>query len=175
MRKRRGWFAGMVVCALACGCSSMAPQSRAKIYAVGEPAAAGHLVYTVLETEWMDQLGQPPNARTAQHRFLVVKVAVANTGSELLSVPELRLEDGRGAVYGELTNGAGVADWLGSLRQLKPRQTERGAVAFDAPIGSYRLRVANYLSAEEEISALVELPLELTPKTPESSAPAQQP
>ncbi len=174
MRKGCTWIAAALLCALAAGCSSKAPQqTQAKVYAVGEQAPVGRLVYTVLETQWLDLLGQPPDNRTPKQRFLLVKVAVANKGSELLSVPEMRLEDGRGGDYGELTEGAGVPEWLGSLRQLKPGQEFQGSVIFDVPLGAYRLRVMNDADPEHEIVGQIDLPLQLAPKTTDTGSPAQ--
>jgi hypothetical protein len=139
---------------------------------MGEAVQVGPLIYTVLDAEWFDQLGDPPNVRVPQQRFLAIRVSVTNSGSGPSGVPTLRLEDSRGKAHEELTNGEGLSDWLGYLRTVKAAQTERGRLLFDVPLGTYRLRVVNDADPENERVALVEIPLQLGSPIP---APAKPP
>jgi hypothetical protein len=137
---------------------------------MGERVEVGSLIYTVMDTEWHTQLGEGPDARLPQHRFMTVRLSVTNSGVSDSAVPAMSLVDAQGQAYPELTDGHGVAEWLGLLRTVKPAQTERGRVLFDVPTGAYRLRVANDADPEEQKAAHIDLPLQLTPALPEAPA-----
>jgi hypothetical protein len=134
---------------------------------MGERAQAGTLIYTVTEAEWLDRLGDEPDVRVPEHRFLAIRLSVTNSGAATSGIPMLSLVDSRGERHPELTNGAGLTDWLGFLRQIKPANTEYGRVLFDVPAGGYRLRVVNDAEPENERAALVEIPLDLGPAIPQ--------
>jgi hypothetical protein len=101
---------------------------------------------------------------------MTVRLSVTNSGVSDSAVPAMSLVDAQGQAYPELTDGHGVAEWLGLLRTVKPAQTERGRVLFDVPTGAYRLRVANDADPEEQKAAHIDLPLQLTPALPEAPA-----
>ncbi len=156
------------LCVLAAGCSSgTTSQTNSKIFSMGERAKAGSLIYTVTEAEWLDRLGEEPNVRVPEHRFLAIRLSVTNSGAATSGIPTLSLVDSRGERYPEQTSGEGLTEWLGFLRQVKPADTERGRVLFDVPAGGYRLRVVNDAEPENERAALVEIPLELGPAIPQ--------
>ena len=151
---------------LLCGCSSGKPDRDTRVYRMGEPVAVGPLIYSVTETEWHDQLGEGPTARLPQHRFLLVRLTVTNSGASNSVIPAMALVDSAGQNFLELTDGQGVAEWMGYLRTISPAQTERGRVVFDAPPNTYRLRVTNDAEPGTEKAALIELPLQLVPVAP---------
>lgn len=134
---------------------------------MGERAQAGALIYTVSEAEWLDRLGEEPNVRLPERRFLAIRLSVTNSGAATSGIPMLSLVGSRGERYSEQTSGEGLTDWLGFLRQVKPANTERGRVLFDVPAGAYRLRVVNDAEPENERAALVEIPLQLGPAIPQ--------
>jgi hypothetical protein len=134
---------------------------------MGERAQAGALIYTVTGTEWLDRLGEEPNVRIPEHKFLAIEVSVTNSGASRSAIPLLSLTDARGQRYQEQTNGEGLKDWLGFLRQIKPADTERGRVLFDVAPAAYKLRVVNDAEPENERAALVDIPLELGPAFPQ--------
>ncbi|MEK7409178.1 MAG: DUF4352 domain-containing protein [Acidobacteriota bacterium] len=144
---------------------------------MGERVQVGPLIYTVLEGEWRDQLGAPPNLRTPQHRFLILRLSVTNSGARESSIPPLTLIGPGDQSYPELTNGEGVEQWLGYLRSLSAAGTEHARVLFDVPSGSYRLRVVNEAEPEEERAALIDIPFQAPPAPPELPIrpPGQQP
>lgn len=156
------------LCVLAAGCSpATGPQTDSRIFSMGERVQAGDLIYTVTEAGWLDRLGEEPNVRIPEHRFLAIRLSVTNAGATTSGVPLLSLVDSRGERYPELTSGEGLTDWLGFLRQVKPAETERGRVLFDVPTAGYRLRVANDAEPENEVAALVDIPLQLGPIIPQ--------
>jgi hypothetical protein len=166
MRQISGAGAVVLLCVLAFGCSSGASRTGSSVRPMGEAVQVGPLIYTVLDAEWFDQLGDPPNVRAPQQRFLTIRLSVTNSGSGTSGVPALRLEDSRGRTYEELINGEGLSDWLGYLRTVKAAQTERGRLLFDVPLGTYRLRLVNDADPENERVALVEIPLQLGSPVP---------
>jgi len=79
-----------------------------------------------------------------------------NSGSGDLIVPNLTIEDDKGNSYAELRDGDGVPDWIGYLRQVKPAESARGNLLFDAPPAHYKLRITD---ENEENSAYFDIPL----------------
>mgnify|MGYP001408384296 CR=1 FL=1 len=141
------------------GCSS-APAVR--VYPMGGRAEAGPLVYSVLEAHWLRQLGEGPTARIARDRFLLLRVSVTNGGPGTAAVPLLSLIAPDGTEYRELTDGEGVADWLGVLRRVEPVDTITGYVLFDVPRSDFRLRVSDdAFDPEDAKIALIDIPLRL--------------
>ncbi len=160
--------AAVGLCAIAVGCSPRSTsEANLKMYAMGERAQAGALIYTVTEAEWLDRLGEEPNVRIPANKFLALEVSVTNSGASTSAIPLLSLVDARGQRYQEQTNGEGLAEWLGFLRRLKPAETEHGRVLFDVPPAGYRLRVVNDAEPENERAALVDIPLQLGPAIPQ--------
>jgi hypothetical protein len=140
------------------GCSSIdSPNASEQVRVVqaGEKAPAGHLTYSVLDSQILTQL-QADTTRVPKDRFIVVQIAVSNSGNTDANIPGVTLESDSGATYNELTDGNGVQGFLGVLRHVGPGQTTRGAIVFDAPAAHYRLRFADE-NAENEI--LADLPL----------------
>ena len=127
------------------------------IYAAGDKATVGPLVYNVVDTELADQLGDNPNnERTPQDRFFLVKVSISNSSADDQPIPAMTLVDDAGRSYTELADGTGVPNWLGVIRKVRPTQTEQGVVLFDAPTKHYRLRLNDPLD-ENEIA--IDVPL----------------
>jgi Domain of unknown function (DUF4352) len=125
-------------------------KNRAVLYAAGDKATVGPLIYNVTDTEVADTLGDDPNnPRTPQDRFVMVKVSVSNSGPEEEPIPAMTLVDDGGHNYTELSDGSGVANWLGVVRKVGPTQTEQGVVVFDAPTKHYRLRLNDPLDERE--------------------------
>jgi len=139
------------------GCSSVAPKNNAVIYAAGDKATIGPLVYNLTDAESATTLGDDPaNPRTPANRFYLIKVSVSNSGADDQPIPAMTLVDDSGQMYPELADGAGVANWLGVVRKVGGAQTEQGNVVFDAPVKHYRLRLNDTLD-EKEIA--IDIPL----------------
>src|SRR5579863_8439412 len=84
------------------GCSK-APKPSSRIYAAGDKAAVGPLVYSVVDSETAQQLGDDPkNPRTPQDLFYLIKVSVTNSGSDEKAIPTMTLVDDTGKNYTEL-------------------------------------------------------------------------
>jgi hypothetical protein len=133
---------------------------------MGEKADAGHIVYSVLESAWKTQLGEGHSLRLPHDRFLLLRLSVTNGGPDEAGIPLTTLVSPSGKEYPELTDGAGVEDWLGVLRRLKPNETTFGWALFDAPREDYQLRVSNdaFDPANAKL-ALIQVPLRLEGKT----------
>jgi hypothetical protein len=139
------------------GCSSVSPKNTPTIFAAGDKAAMGSLVYNLTDAETTPQLGDDPtNPRTPQERFYLVKVSISNSGADEQPIPGMTLVDDSGKMYPELSDGAGVANWLGVVRKVGAAQTEQGIVAFDAPVRHYRLRLNDTLDDKE---VAIDIPL----------------
>lgn len=154
------------------GCSAGRSGAEVSIYRMGEPVTVGPLIYTVMDTEWRAQLGESPTARLPEHRFLLVRLSVTNSGAGNAMVPAMAVVDAAGQTHLELADGQGVEEWLGYLRTLRPAETDRGRVVFDVPPNSYRLRVTNDAEPGAEKVALIDMPLQLGPVVP--SLPAEK-
>ena len=70
---------------LATACTPQRPAIRS--YAMGEKAAAGLIVYSVLESVWRSQLGESHSPRLPRHRFLLLRLGVTNGGPSEAAIP----------------------------------------------------------------------------------------
>lgn len=151
-------FAALALLWAALSCSS---RPKEPVFGMGDRTQVGGFVYTVLEAQWADRLGEGPAAQLPSNRFLLVRVSVTNARNRALYVPQLVLVGSNGQEYEELTEVQGVPDWWGVLRKLNPAETGTHWVVFDAPRADYRLRVLD----EEDVdsgtrrSALIEIPI----------------
>jgi hypothetical protein len=124
------------------GCTTFSAKNKQSIYAAGDKATIGSLVYNLTDAETAQQLGdEASSARAAQNRFYLVKVSVTNSGTEEQPIPGMSLVDEAGQSYNELADGKNVPNWLGVVRKVGVAQTEQGYVVFDAPAKHYRLRL----------------------------------
>lgn len=139
-------------------CGKNAAQSRAA-FRMGQQMQVGSLIYNVLETKWVAQLGDMPRQRVPKQRFLLIRISVTNSGGKEASVPFLALEDAKGQSHPEEQSGEGVEGWMGFLRTIQPAQTENGWLLFDVAPGSYNLRVSGDTSGGDEQSLLIHIPL----------------
>lgn len=141
-----------------CGCTRPGTVQAAE-YNIGDRVQVGPLVYHVMEADWSTQLGEFPSARMPERKFLLIRLSVTNSGGETVTIPQAEVENSRGESYQELTDGAGVPDWLGLLRSLSPAATEQGVIAFDVPSNAYRLRLTDGGDLEHARVAYVKIPL----------------
>lgn len=163
-RGANGWLWILVWLLIFAGCSRQKRgEASLGLFRMGERVQVGPLVYTVLDTEWRDQLGEGLEAHTPQHRFLLIRLSVTNSGIRETDIPPMALIGTGGEIYAEQTQGQGVPEWLGYLRSVKPAATEHGRVVFDVPPGSYRLRLSAPAEDEQEPQALIEIPYQVPP------------
>lgn len=126
--------------------------------------------YVVLDTEWEPELSGRAGTKRPQHRFLLVRLTMTNSGGNKVNLPLFTLVGANGTNYAEVSEGVeNVNGWLGVLRELNPAQTEQGTIVFDAPQASYKLQLSDGGAIDSEKIALVELPLDF--KRP-AAAPA---
>jgi Domain of unknown function (DUF4352) len=137
------------------GCSG-SPVRKTFTYMVGDKAAVERLTYSVVDNQVFTRLGADPNTRLPQNRFYVVDLSVFNSASSDAAIPAMTLVDDSGKIYDELTDGTGVARWLGVIRHVPANQTETGAVVFDAPASHYKLKLTDDTDASD---VYIDLPL----------------
>jgi hypothetical protein len=152
----------------ACGEKTEEPSH---IYSMGERVEVGHIVYTAYETQWLTQIAQDPTPRVPQDRFFLIRISAVNGGGGNVIVPNVTVQDDHGKTYEELSNGDGVPQWIGVLRQVKPADSVQGYVAFDAPPAHYKLRVTD--ESGEKV-ALIDIPLSFATETPEVPLPGEK-
>jgi hypothetical protein len=153
----------LVILGLA-GCSVKAPEPVASSYQMGERIALGNLAYTVVERQWLPQVGAGVDARVPQNRFFLVRVSAVNKSGNATIIPAVSLVDDAGETFPEVQNGDGIPDFIGSLREVAPAATTQGNLVFDVAPKHYKLK----LSDEDGKSvALVDIPLSFEADTPE--------
>ena len=157
-----------LTCVLAAGCGM--GRLEEPVHRMGELTAVGPVIYNVLETQWLGQLGFGATQALPNRRFLVVRLTMTNSGNSQVAIPLLSLEDAQGNSYMELSEVSGVAGWLGLLRVLEPAATLTGTIVFDVPSSDYTLRVTDGGDLESEKTALIEIPLTLE-SAPMAEAP----
>jgi hypothetical protein len=143
-------------------CAQKAPPPRT--FSLGEKITLGHLVYSAFETQWLTQIGSGTDARIPQNRFFLVRIAVTNAGGEPVASPNLTVVDDSGNSYPELSDGQGVTQWIGYIRQINQADTSQGNLVFDVPPRHYKLRLTD---EDGQHSALIDLPLEFSPDAPD--------
>jgi len=130
------------VVALLSSCSAPARQPVDN-YVMGEKVQLGKLSYTVFDTQWLTHLGDATTGRVPQNRFLLVRFTVVSSDSGEVPAPAMTIEDDKGQVYEELSNGEGVPQWAGYLRNVKPAEAVQGNALFDAPPAHYKLKLSD--------------------------------
>ena len=82
------------------------------------------------------------------------------------------IEKQNGQSFLESSNGEGVENWFGLLRNLSPAQTQQGRILYDVNLTSYRLRLTNAGEPGAERYAWVDIPLRLESESgPEGPTP----
>lgn len=138
-------------------------------YAMGEKAEVGHLVYTAFETQWLTQIGQPPDARIPQNRFFLIRLSATNGSGGPVTLGNFTLEDDKGNSFNELSSGEGVPQWMGLIKQINPADSLQGNVVFDVVPKHYKLRV---FDENSQRSALIDIPLSFNTETQDLPAPS---
>ena len=157
---------------LAAGCGAPpAQRTNGKMYKMGERVQVGPLIYTVLDTEWLDSLGGGQELRMPRHRFLAVRVSVTNSGIATSGIPPMTLTGAGGNSYSELTDARGLSDWLGYLRTVRAAETVYGRALFDVPADSYRLNLTDDAEPDKMKVATVDLPLQVNTTLPVNEVP----
>ena len=142
-----------------------------RTYGMGEKIQLGRLVYVVYETQWMTHLGEGADQRVPQNRFFLVRLSAVNGASNDVPVPAFTVQDDNGKTYSEISEGTGVPDWIGYLRNVKPAESVQGNALFDAPPRRYKLKITD---EEGEKTALVDIPLSFGAETPEMITPPEK-
>jgi hypothetical protein len=145
------------------GCKKQGPEQID--FRMGELVTATPMTYNVVQTAWRTQLGDMFKLRVPERRFLLITLSATNGGGRPVSVPFLTLEGPNREEYKELENGDGIDNWFGLLREVAPAETKQGNIAFDVPLGSYRLRLTDGGEPGTEKFVWVEIPLRIDTDT----------
>jgi hypothetical protein len=140
-------------------------------WAMGDKVEVGHIFYRAFETQWLPQIPLDPTPRVPQNRFFLVRISAVNSGNADLVVPNVTIQDDHGKIYEELSNGEGIPQWMGFLRQVHPADSLQGNVVFDAPPAHYKMRVTDETG---EKAALIDIPLNFTSETPVIPLPSEK-
>jgi len=141
-------------------------------YQMGERIPLGHLIYTVIERQWLPQIGEGMDARIPQNRFYLIRISAVNSGGGPAIVPTISLVNDSGASFPEIDNGDRIADFIGALRQIAPAETVQGNLVFDVQPKHYKLKLTD---DDGKQVALVDLPLSFDPDTPDVTTPLRDP
>lgn len=158
----------IVLSAVLFSCSPSEKADPPHTYQMGERVPVGHITYTVFERQWQTQLGAGLEARVPQNRFFLLRVSANNDGGAEAIVPNLELVDDSNSAYAELGDGEGVADWLGSKRQVSPSKSTQGYVLFDVQPRHYKLK---FIDEDGKSAAFVDIPLTLDSDAPDVTTP----
>ena len=147
-----------------CGIGDRTPPVRT--YSMGEKITLGHIVYVVYETQWMTHLGEGVDQHVPQNRYFLIRLSAVNGSNQDLTVPNFTIEDDNGKSYPELggDQAAGVPQYIGYLRLVKPAEAAQGHALFDAPPRHYKLRL---MDESSDKAAYVDIPLSFTSESPE--------
>jgi hypothetical protein len=143
------------------------PAPPVNVFRLGDKVQVGPLIYNVLEAKWRPQIGDGSEARVPDHRFLIVHLAVTNSGALDIDLPLMTIVDQAGQVSNESLDGRGVPYWMGLIRKLKPADTLDGTIVFDIDPKSVKLKLDD---GSGVALSMVELPLQF--ETGESTMPS---
>lgn len=164
-------FPAAVIAALFLNACGNKPPEPVHNYPMGDRVEVGHIIYTAFETQWLTQIPQDPTPRIPQNRFFLIRISAVNSGGGDLIVPNMTIQDDNGKTYEELSNGEGVPQWIGYLRQVKPADSVQGYIVFDAPPAHYKMRVTD---ETDEKAALIDIPLSFGTETPTVPFPSEK-
>jgi hypothetical protein len=168
--RRAGWpLAALALVVSACSSRPAGPNTP--VHDLGEKVEFAPFILSVVDTQWLTQLGEGPAPRLPAHRFLVVRITATNTGSGEATLPLLSLADAAGGEHAEVSDLGGLPRWLGLARAVKPAATIEGDAVFDVAPGTYRLRIQD--NFDESKVALINLPLKFD--SPEGLLPQSRP
>ncbi|HZO57610.1 MAG TPA: hypothetical protein VFB63_33165 [Bryobacteraceae bacterium] len=151
----------LALCLMLPGCGAGGSASQSAVRQMGERIQVGPLIYTILEADWQNELPGEASPRLPQHKFLMIRATVTNSGSREVNMPLLHLVDDANKQILESDDGKGVEEWFGLYRAIKPADTLPGRFLFDAKPGNYKLLLSDGGDLEREITALVSIPLRL--------------
>jgi hypothetical protein len=154
----------MTAAAFLTSCGSEGKSFPVRTYNMGERIQLGHIVYLVFETQWLTHIGDGPDARIPQNRYFLIRLSAVNSGSSDIPVPNFTIQDDAGNTYPELSDGTGVPQFIGYLRNVKPAESAQGNALFDAPPRHYKLKIQD---EDSERAALVDIPLNFGAETPD--------
>jgi hypothetical protein len=164
-------LAAMTAALLLTSCGSDEKSYPVRTYNLGDRIQLGHIAYLVYETQWMTHIGAGPEARIPQHRYFLVRMSATNGAGGDVTVPNFIIQDDSGNTYHELSDGTGVPDWIGYLRNVKPAEAAQGNALFDAPPRHYKLKIQD---EDGERTAFVDIPLNFGAETPDIVAPPEK-
>jgi hypothetical protein len=145
-------------------CSLSEKSYPVRTYNLGERVDLGHIVYIAFETQWLTHIGEGPDARIPENRFFLVRMTATNSLGTDVMVPNFSVEDDNGKSYPELSDGQGVPQWIGFLRNVRPAESAQGNVVFDAPPRHYKLKLSDETG---DRIAYIDIPLSFGAETPE--------
>jgi len=151
----------LALCLVLPGCGAGGSANQTAVRQMGERVQVGPLIYTILETDWLNELPGEASPRIPQHKFLTIRATVTNSGSREINMPLLHLVDDANNQVLEIDDGKGVEEWFGIYRVIKPADTLPGRLVFDVKPGNYKLLLSDGGDLEKEITALVSIPLRL--------------
>jgi len=152
-------------------CGSDEKSYPVRTYPMGERVQLGHIVYVVFETQWLTHIGEGTDARIPQNRYFLVRMSAVNSGGGDIYVPAFSVEDDNGHSYPELSDGSGVPQYIGYLRQVKPAESAQGNALFDAPPRRYKLKITD---EDGERTAYIDIPLSFGAETPDIVSPEKK-
>jgi hypothetical protein len=164
-------LAAITAALLLASCGNEGKAYPVRTYNMGERVQLGHIVYQVFETQWMTHLGEGTDARVPQQRFFLVRLSAVNGAGGEIAVPGFTVEDDSGKSYQEISDGTGVPQWIGYLRNVKPAESAQGNVLFDAPPRHYKMKITD---EDGERTAYVDIPLNFGAETPEILSPPEK-
>jgi hypothetical protein len=133
------------------------------VYKMGDKVPIGTMIYTVLEAEWRSELSAGEGLpQTPQHRFLLLKVSITNSGGAQVTIPLMTVENVKKESTMELSDVRNLPGWMGLVRLINPAATETGYLVFDVPPGAYKFRATDGKETGSETTRLIEIPLSLS-------------
>ena len=121
-------------------------------YKIGDRLEVGYMAYRVKGIQWRKRLGNAYFGKTANARYLIVKVQIKNQDTQNRLVPPFHLVDESGSTYDESADRMFLPEEAMLIQDLNPNVTKQAALVFDVPPDHhYSLNVSGgYWSSSDE-------------------------
>jgi Domain of unknown function (DUF4352) len=157
------------------GQNATAPSSSvaARVKHVGDTVSAGYWSYCVNGQKWTPYINNLGEVERANADFLILDISTRNDDTSASTLPPVKLLNDDGEEFSE--SSIRNQGFLDTMTTLNPHVATRGLIAFDAPVGHYRVELSGGFNSDEKaLVDLVDSGSSTTPQTTPANKDAPQ-
>jgi hypothetical protein len=115
-----------------------------KIYEINENIKLDYLTYKVTKVESFNKMGLTAYNKETNGKFIKVYIDITNDAKETENIfsPRFKIEDNQERMYDRLSDDSMyIADYIEFGKQLQPGLMASGAIVFEMPKDSFKLKL----------------------------------